>query len=142
MSIFKTFEGHECSVMRIEFISKSTQILSAGGDGLIKLWNVKTGECMLTLDEHDDRVWSFVINKNGSRFISSDASSLLVTWRDTTQERKQKAIAEKEELVQNEQKLENYVKLKKLTKALKLALKLDKPLKAFNIVESKFIPIK
>lgn len=128
--------------MRIEFISKSTQLLSAGGDGLIKLWNVKTGECVTTLDEHDDRIWSFVVNKSGNRFVSSDASSLLVTWRDTTQERKDKAIAEKAELVQNEQKLENYVKLKKLTKALKLALKLNKPFKAFNIVEGMFLQIK
>ncbi len=30
--------------------------ISSGSDGLIKIWNVKTNECINTMDEHVDKV--------------------------------------------------------------------------------------
>jgi len=32
------------------------QVLSAGADGLLKLWSVRSGECVATFDEHADKV--------------------------------------------------------------------------------------
>ncbi len=32
------------------------QVLSTGADGLAKLWNVASGECVNTFDEHEDKV--------------------------------------------------------------------------------------
>lgn len=32
------------------------QIMSCGADGLLKLWSVASGECVNTLDEHEDKV--------------------------------------------------------------------------------------
>ena len=44
----RTFEGHLASVLRLDFLSAGTQILSAGADGLIKLWSVRmSGGCLL-----------------------------------------------------------------------------------------------
>lgn len=40
-SCLRTFEGHMASVLRLDFLSAGTQILSAGADGLIKLWSVR-----------------------------------------------------------------------------------------------------
>lgn len=37
----RTFEGHLSSVLRLDFLSAGTQMLSAGADGLIKLWSVR-----------------------------------------------------------------------------------------------------
>ena len=43
----RTFEGHLASVLRLDFLSAGTQILSAGADGLIKLWSVRmSGRCL------------------------------------------------------------------------------------------------
>jgi len=37
----RTFEGHQASVLRLNFLSAGTQMLSAGADGLLKLWSVR-----------------------------------------------------------------------------------------------------
>lgn len=34
------------------------QIITASGDGLLKLWNIKTSECTCILEQHESRVWS------------------------------------------------------------------------------------
>ena len=33
-------------------------MMSSGADGLLKLWSVRTTECVNTFDEHEDRVIS------------------------------------------------------------------------------------
>lgn len=52
----QTFEGHTVSVLRASFLTHGMQLLSAGSDGLLKLWTIKTNECVATYDAHDDRV--------------------------------------------------------------------------------------
>jgi len=52
----QTFEGHTVSVLRVSFLTHGMQLLSAGSDGLLKLWTIKTNECVATYDAHDDRV--------------------------------------------------------------------------------------
>jgi len=54
----QTLEGHDSSVLRAEFISQGMQLVTAGADGLLKLWNIKTSECTATLDDHDGRIWA------------------------------------------------------------------------------------
>ena len=44
----RTFEGHLASVLRVDFLSAGTQLLSAGADGLIKLWSVRESGKLLT----------------------------------------------------------------------------------------------
>lgn len=44
----RAFEGHLASVLRVDFLSAGTQMLSAGADGLIKLWSVRlSGKALL-----------------------------------------------------------------------------------------------
>jgi len=57
--ILQTFEGHDSSVLRAEFISQGMQLVTAGADGLLKLWSIKTSECTATFDDHDGRIWAF-----------------------------------------------------------------------------------
>uniref|UniRef100_A0A2K6AEX8 Transducin beta like 3 n=1 Tax=Mandrillus leucophaeus TaxID=9568 RepID=A0A2K6AEX8_MANLE len=51
-SSLQTFEGHD-----VAFVSRGTQLLSSGSDGLVKLWTIKNNECVRTLDAHEDKVW-------------------------------------------------------------------------------------
>lgn len=37
----RTLEGHLASVLRLDFLSAGSQLLSAGADGLVKLWSVR-----------------------------------------------------------------------------------------------------
>lgn len=53
---FKTFEGHTNSILQIDFLNQDLQLASTASDGLLKLWNVRTEECISTMDNHEDKV--------------------------------------------------------------------------------------
>jgi U3 small nucleolar RNA-associated protein 13 len=42
----------------VNFLTAGTQLISSGSDGLVKLWNIKSNECIDTMDEHEDKVTS------------------------------------------------------------------------------------
>ena len=53
----QTLEGHGSSVLKVGWLHGGLQLVSAGADALIKLWNITTSECMNTFsDQHTDRV--------------------------------------------------------------------------------------
>lgn len=135
LSCLKTIEGHEASVTRIEFLSKGMQILTAGADGLIKLFNVKSSECTSTFEEHAARIWTVALKRDETGFVSGGTDSLLITWRDVSEEIKEQRLKELEERTLEEQRLQNYVQNEELLKALKLALKLDRPFQVLRIVQ-------
>jgi U3 small nucleolar RNA-associated protein 13 len=44
--------------LRLEFVAAGAQLLTAGGDGLLKLWTIKSSECVTTLDAHERKIWA------------------------------------------------------------------------------------
>ena len=65
----KVLEGHANSVLRVEWLSgadaaqgqgqgrqRPAQVVSAAADGLVKVWDSRTEECVATLDGHEDKV--------------------------------------------------------------------------------------
>ena len=70
-SCLRTFEGHANSVLKVVWLpapkeqkgrhSRSVQVASAAGDGLVKVWNAQEGGCAATLDNHIDRVWALAV---------------------------------------------------------------------------------
>ena len=72
--ILQTLEGHDSSVLRAEFISQGMQLVTAGADGLLKLWNIKTSECTATFDDHDGRIWALT----GLYLITGETMSVSV----------------------------------------------------------------
>lgn len=132
----KTFETHESSVLRIEFVTNGMQFVSTGSDGLVKLFNIKTSECICTLNQHEARIWALAVKKDESHFITGGSDSLLVKWHDVTEERISQQMKNQEESVLQEQQLQNYLQNDQLLKALKFALKLDKPLHVLKIIQN------
>lgn len=51
-------ESHDSSVLKGGFLNHGTQVASCGGDGLVKIWCLKTSECIATLDKHSSKVWA------------------------------------------------------------------------------------
>ena len=78
-----------------------------------------------------------IVSRNEKNIISGGSDSLLVIWKDVTEEKKIKAAIELEQLALEEQKLANLLKADKLTSALKIALKLERPFQVLKIIESK-----
>lgn len=130
----KSFDSDETSILRGEFISKGLQILSAGSDGLIKLWNIKTSDCATTLDKHEGRIWTLVVASSEMNFYSGGSDSQLIRWKDVTVEKKAEVLKVAQEGILQEQELMNLLRQRKMLKALKLALRLEKPFLSLRIV--------
>lgn len=110
------------------------QILSAGSDGLIKVWNVKGSDCATTLDRHEGRIWSLAVSSSEAHFYSGGSDSQLIRWRDVTAEKKTEVVKVAQETILQEQELMNLLRERKLLKALKMALRLEKPLMSLRII--------
>uniref|UniRef100_A0A7M4F942 Coronin n=1 Tax=Crocodylus porosus TaxID=8502 RepID=A0A7M4F942_CROPO len=88
-----TLEGHSKRVGILTWHPTARNVLlSAGGDNLVILWNVGTGEMLLRLDEvHTDLIYNACWNRNGSLLVT--------TCKDkhvrVIDPRKQQVVAEK-----------------------------------------------
>lgn len=76
-SCLLTLEGHTNSVLKVVWLppssakdeqgqKKPAQVASAGGDGLVKVWDLGSGEAECTLDNHTDRVWALAVRPHFS----------------------------------------------------------------------------
>ena len=52
----------------------SMQILSGSADGLLRLWDVRSGECVKTFDEHRDKLWTLAFPRDGGYTDDAGAS--------------------------------------------------------------------
>ena len=120
------------------------QLVSAGGDGLVKVWTIKSGECDTTLDNHTDRIWSLALNENENCLVSGGGDSVITFWEDTTALEKEKQAQALEERVEKyllstdksncrEQELANYVQRKDWRNAIITAMSLDQPYRLLNL---------
>lgn len=85
------------------------QVLSSGADGLLKLWDTRTGANLATFESHDNRLWGLAVS-NGpdeSLVASGGDDSSVVVWRDVTADKAAAAEAEEAELVMKQQELSN-----------------------------------
>jgi len=111
------------------------KLVSSGGDGLIKLWTIRTNECEATLDGHTDKVWALDVKSDDKlMLVSGGADSRLVVWSDITQEQEEEKRKAEEENILMEQKLSNHLRFQEFEQALELALDLDKPHMALKVL--------
>lgn len=53
----------------------------SGSDGLVKVWTVRTGECVATLDAHTERIWALTTSRDGEVLASGGGDSLICFWK-------------------------------------------------------------
>lgn len=150
-----TMEGHTNSVLKVLWLPSSpsseegTQdkhaplVASAGGDGLVKIWDVASGECETTLDNHTDRVWALAARPPsaphsgvGESLISGAGDGVITFWKDTTSITREIALQKESQRVEQEQRLANYVHVGKWRDAIALALQLDQPGRLLTLFKS------
>ncbi|KAM3534043.1 hypothetical protein MY4038_002696 [Beauveria bassiana] len=131
----RTFEGHSHSVLKVAWLSmptkgeqkKSVQFVSAGGDGLVKVWDTNSGETECTLDNHEDRVWAVAVQPKTNMIVSGSGDSSVSFWKDTTSETQATASKAALELIEQEQELQNHIHAGSYREAITLALQLNHP---------------
>jgi U3 small nucleolar RNA-associated protein 13 len=148
-------EGHTNSVLKVLWLPSSpsseedTQdkraplVASAGGDGLVKIWDVASGECETILDNHTDRVWALAARPPsaphsgvGESLISGAGDGVITFWKDTTSITREIALQKESLRVEQEQRLANYMHVGKWRDAIALALQLDQPGRLLTLFKS------
>ncbi|KAI4122867.1 MAG: hypothetical protein LQ347_006354, partial [Umbilicaria vellea] len=144
-SCLRTLEGHTNSVLKVLWMplpqapsteepskttshqSHPTQIASAGGDGLVKVWDATTGEVATTLDNHSDRVWALTVHPTRSTLVSGGGDSTITFWTDTTSRTRAATAAASTARIEQDQLLQNYIRTRRYRPAITLALALNHP---------------
>ncbi|KAH9044758.1 U3 small nucleolar RNA-associated protein [Lactarius pseudohatsudake] len=127
-SCLKVFEGHANSVLRVDWLGSEEvhgRVVSASADGLVKVWDSRTEECVATLDGHDDKVWALTVSRDNKTIVSGAADSVVTFWEDCSEELDATRETARAELVLKEQDFLNYVALQDYRRAIEVALSLD-----------------
>lgn len=74
-----TLRGHTSTVMSLAFNPSGSLIVSSGGDSL-KIWDVSTKECLITLYGNGDKVVSAVFIGNGIHIVSASVERTIKIW--------------------------------------------------------------
>lgn len=141
----RTFEGHSNSVLKVAWLNmpkKSEQskglvhFASAGGDGLVKVWDANSGEGECTLDNHEDRVWALAVNPETNSIVSGSGDSTVSFWKDTTSQTQAAASKAALEMIEQEQELQNHIHAGSYREAITLALQLNHPGRLLSLFTS------
>ncbi|KAK8158847.1 WD40-repeat-containing domain protein [Phyllosticta citrichinensis] len=149
-SCLLTLEGHTNSVLKLAWLPYSTEddardkrgpeVASAAGDGLVKVWDISSGELATTLDNHTDRVWALTVNPVTKGLVSGGGDGVVTFWEDTTSATMEAAAHQESERVEQEQRLQNLEHVGNYREAIGLALQLNQPARLFklfkNVVEA------
>lgn len=151
-SCLRTLEGHTNSVLKIVWIpspsassttpdpnvqpnKRPSQIASAGGDGLLKIWDASSGECLTTLDNHTDRIWALTANPTTGTLVSGGGDSVVTFWKDTSSQTAAATSAAATERVEQDQELQNYIHRGNYREAITLALALNHPARLLSLLQ-------
>lgn len=141
----RTFEGHSNSVLKVYWLNmpsgqdknkRPVQFASAGGDGLVKVWDANTGEAECTLDNHEDRVWALAVHPETNTIVSGSGDSTVTFWKDSSSETQAAATQAALHLVEQEQELQNYIFAGSYREAITLALQLNHPGRLLSLFTS------
>ena len=81
-------------MLKVQFLPNGMQLMSAGGDGLLKLWNIRTTDNVASFEEHTDKIWTFDMSKDG-KMISGGVDSKFFVWRDASEDMRSDEATEK-----------------------------------------------
>lgn len=132
----KNFVGHTNSVLKVRFLrgSKGLQCLSGASDGLVKVWNVRTEECVDTLDGHEERVWGLDCSRSGDTIVSGGADGVINFWSDWTKRQEEVDTQERQQEVEQEQQFTNFLSVKDYRNAISLALGMHQPRRLLQLL--------
>lgn len=83
---FVISEAHTFHVGAAIFSGDGRQIVSGGGDCVVKVWDAESGELVHTLVGHSNSVTSIAISDDGERIISGDDHGHVKVWDASTGE--------------------------------------------------------
>ena len=78
------FQQHRAEVRCLAFSPDGQSVASGSRDGSIKLWNVRTGQVVDTIDGQSGTVWSIAFSPDGSTLASGGLDHSVRLWETAT----------------------------------------------------------
>lgn len=75
-----TFEGHSRSVTILALSNDERLLASGSEEGVIKVWDIESGECLHTLRGHPSNINGLAFTRNGKLVVSSSKNGLIKIW--------------------------------------------------------------
>ncbi|MDA1014667.1 MAG: hypothetical protein O3A00_09480 [Planctomycetota bacterium] len=76
-------QGHADDVLCIAYSADGQRLVSASADGLVKVWDAKTGSEILSVKAHAGAAYSAAFSRDGKTIASAGADQLVKTWDAT-----------------------------------------------------------
>jgi len=80
------FKGHSNFCFSVKFSPQGNLLVSGSFDETVKVWDVRSGECISTLPAHSDPVTGVDFNRDGTCIVSSSHDGLVRVWDVATGE--------------------------------------------------------
>ena len=77
--LITSYNAHSQVIGSIEVIESNRRIISSSEDSTIKIWDFDTGECLKTLEDHQNEVTCILIIPN-DKFISGSYDNTIKIW--------------------------------------------------------------
>mmetsp|Transcript_12142 Transcript_12142/g.22739 ORF Transcript_12142/g.22739 Transcript_12142/m.22739 type:complete len:479 (-) Transcript_12142:79-1515(-) len=74
------FKGHSNFCFSVKFNPQGNLLVSGSFDETVKIWDIRTGECVSTLPAHSDPVTGVDFNRDGTCIVSSSHDGLMRIW--------------------------------------------------------------
>jgi hypothetical protein len=113
---------------------------------VVKLWNLKSNECMNTFDSaHTEKIWAMCLvgdgaaaaagsGSSGMHLVTGGGDSTLAVWADLTVQQQSEAREQAAATVKCEQQLLNALARGQYLKATELALTLKQPRRLLTVL--------
>ena len=72
--------GHPGVVSAVTWSPSGEQLISGGSDGILRWWNVHSGECLRVREAHRGMVQALKVSPDGSRLASCGDDGAIVLW--------------------------------------------------------------
>ncbi|KAG2054973.1 WD40 repeat-like protein [Suillus hirtellus] len=83
----RIFEDHEdCVIALAVFRDRDERMVTGSYDGMLRLWDLKTGVVLKKMEGHRSRVRALAISPDGQWIASGDESGDLIVWHGNTGE--------------------------------------------------------
>ena len=82
-----SWRAHSDTVFDLEFSRDGSQLVTAGGDRLIRVWEVATRKEIATLEGHTAQVLTAAFNSNATQVVSGGADKELKVWDIASREK-------------------------------------------------------
>eukprot|EP01069_Polyplicarium_translucidae_P006678 Polyplicarium_translucidae@DN3003_c0_g1_i8.p1 len=136
---FPACAGHGTSVASVAFHPNGVQIISGASDGQVKLWNIRTSECVLTTEEQTRKIWDMdILCRRGDgkpMMASCSADGTLVVWEDDSSEKKDEEERQTRREMEQGERIARLVRGGQFAAALPLCLKLKQPARLRDILQ-------